>query len=67
MSTGPNKNVSPRELEQAIGPDTMEVLMQHTGLSRSELLERLSRDLPTAVDQFTPNGRLPREDEMRNW
>ena len=67
VSTGPNRNISPSELEEAIGPDTMDDLMQHTGLSRSELLGRLSRDLPTAVDQFTPNGRLPNEDEMRNW
>jgi uncharacterized protein YidB (DUF937 family) len=67
VGTGPNRNVSPGELEQAIGSDTLDDLMQHTGLSRSELLERLSRDLPNAVDQFTPNGRLPSEDEMRNW
>ncbi|MFL5198375.1 MAG: YidB family protein, partial [Microvirga sp.] len=29
------------------------------GLSRDELLARLSRDLPRAVDQYTPDGRLP--------
>ena len=67
VSTGPNRSVSPDELEQAIGSDTMDDLMQHTGLSRSDILERLSRDLPTAVDQFTPNGRLPNEDELQSW
>jgi len=26
---------------------------------REELLARLSRELPTAVDKYTPDGRLP--------
>jgi uncharacterized protein YidB (DUF937 family) len=34
-------------------------LEQQTGLSQEELLARLSRELPTAVDQYTPDGRLP--------
>jgi uncharacterized protein YidB (DUF937 family) len=34
-------------------------LSQKTGLSRDELLARLSRELPKAVDQYTPDGRLP--------
>ena len=29
------------------------------GLSQEELLARLSRELPAAVDQYTPDGRLP--------
>ena len=34
-------------------------LAQHTGPSRDEILSRLSRDLPDAVDKYTPEGRLP--------
>ncbi len=34
-------------------------LEQQTGLSQEELLARLSRELPTAVDKYTPDGRLP--------
>jgi uncharacterized protein YidB (DUF937 family) len=30
-----------------------------TGLSQQEILARLSRELPTAVDKYTPEGRLP--------
>jgi uncharacterized protein YidB (DUF937 family) len=59
VGTGPNKEVAPHQLEQAIGPDTLAMLMQHTGLSREELLSRLTRELPNAVDQYTPDGRLP--------
>jgi uncharacterized protein YidB (DUF937 family) len=56
---GPNQPVEPNQLEQAIGPDVLETLSQQTGLSREELLSRLSRELPDAVDKYTPEGRLP--------
>ena len=63
VNPGPNKQLGSDQLEQAIGPDVLQTLSQQTGLSREELLSRLTRDLPTAVDQFTPDGRLPTEDE----
>ena len=63
VSTGPNQQLAPDQLEQAIGPDVLNTLSQQTGLSREELLSRLTRELPAAVDKFTPEGRLPTEDE----
>jgi uncharacterized protein YidB (DUF937 family) len=60
---GPNQALGPDQLEQAIGPDVLSTLAQKTGFSREELLSRLARELPTAVDKFTPEGRLPTEDE----
>lgn len=63
VKTGPNQPIGPGQLEQAIGPDVLNTLSQQTGLSRDELLSRLSRELPAAVDKFTPEGRLPTEDE----
>ena len=59
ISTGPNKEIAPHEIEQAIDPDTLATLSRQTGLSREELLARLSRELPRAVDRYTPEGRLP--------
>jgi uncharacterized protein YidB (DUF937 family) len=56
---GPNQPVAPDQLERAIGPDVLATLSQQTGLSREELLSRLSRELPDAVDKYTPEGRLP--------
>ncbi len=63
VSTGPNQPLQQDQLEQAIGSDTLNMLSQHTGLSREELLSRLTRELPAAVDKMTPQGRLPTEDE----
>ena len=63
VKPGPNQQLAPDQLEQAIGPDVLNTLSQQTGLSREELLSRLTRELPAAVDKFTPEGRLPTEDE----
>ena len=59
IGKGPNKQLPPTELKQAIGLDVLAALEQQTGLSQEELLARLSRELPAAVDQYTPDGRLP--------
>ena len=63
VKPGPNQQVAPDQLEQAIGPDVLNTLSQQTGLSREELLSRLTRELPAAVDKFTPDGRLPTDEE----
>ena len=59
INSGPNNEISPQQLKQAVGSDVLEKLEQQTGLSQEELLARLSRELPTAVDKYTPDGRLP--------
>ena len=64
VKTGPNQKLTPAQLEQAIGPDVLDTLSQQTGLAREELLSRLCRELPDAVDKYTPQGRLPTEAEL---
>jgi uncharacterized protein YidB (DUF937 family) len=59
VNQGPNQEIAPQHLEQAIGTDVLATLTQRTGLSRQELLSRLSRELPQAVDRYTPDGRMP--------
>jgi uncharacterized protein YidB (DUF937 family) len=61
VATGPNKPIQPDELESALGEERIAWLTKQTGLSRHELLEGLSRELPDAVDTLTPQGRLPAE------
>ncbi|MDP4023897.1 YidB family protein [Methylobacterium sp. NEAU 140] len=56
---GPNRDMPAADLERAIGPETLAALEERTGLSRSELLTRLSRELPGAVDRYSPDGRVP--------
>jgi len=64
VKTGPNKQCTETELERAIGPEVLDTLSKQTGLSRDELVTRLCRELPAAVDKYTPQGRLPTDAEF---
>jgi uncharacterized protein YidB (DUF937 family) len=61
---GPNRQIGPSDLEKALGPDVLTTLSQQTGLSREEILSRLSKNLPEAVDKYTPQGRIPTAAEL---
>lgn len=67
VGTGPNQPLASDQLEKAVGADVLDSLSQHTGLSRDELLSRLTRELPDAVNEFTPQGRLPTETEAARF
>ena len=61
VGTGPNQPIEPSDVETAIDEDTLTALSVQTGLSREELINRITRDLPEAVNKLTPNGELPPE------
>lgn len=63
VGTGPNKPISPDDLASALGSDKINALIAQTGMSRDDLLRGLSEYLPQVVDQLTPQGRLPTEQE----
>ena len=67
VGKGPNKSIDTNDLANALGSDQLNTLMQHTGLSREELLKDLSEHLPDAVNDATPEGRLPTEHEASRW
>ncbi len=58
VRNGPNKPIGVHEVESAIDEETLSSLSQQTGLSREELVARITRDLPEAVDAMTPEGTL---------
>jgi uncharacterized protein YidB (DUF937 family) len=63
VSNGPNQSLSPNELGNALGAEDIDAVSQQTGMSRQDILSTLSQHLPEFVNQLTPNGRLPNEDE----
>jgi uncharacterized protein YidB (DUF937 family) len=67
VGSGPNRAISPDDLEGALGGDTIDALSGKTGVPRDELLSGLSQHLPQFVDQLTPNGRMPTEQESARW
>ena len=64
VSTGANQPVAPHQLADALGEDAVQELQQQSGLPREQLLAELSHELPEAVNQATPEGRLPDEGEL---
>jgi uncharacterized protein YidB (DUF937 family) len=59
IGKGPNEPITDSQLEKTLGPDLIDSLVKQTGLSREELLSRLAKTLPEAVDKLTPDGRVP--------
>ena len=64
VSTGANQSIEPHELEQVLGEERINWLVEETGMARDQLLAKLSGELPAAVDELTPEGRLPTDDEV---
>lgn len=64
VSNGPNKQIAPGDLANALGADQIDSLASQSGLSRDELLQGLSQYLPDAINHLTPDGRLPSGDEL---
>jgi len=63
IASGANTPIAPGELEEALGPERVQWLMQQTGMSKPELMAGLSAKLPQVVDKLTPDGRLPSPEE----
>jgi uncharacterized protein YidB (DUF937 family) len=64
MSTGPNQPIAPHDLEQVLGEERLQWLMEQTGMPKDELLRGLSGALPEAINKLTPNGRVPSDEEL---
>jgi uncharacterized protein YidB (DUF937 family) len=63
IASGANTPIAPSELEEALGPERVQWLVQQTGMTKAELMAGLSEKLPQAVDELTPQGRLPSPEE----
>jgi uncharacterized protein YidB (DUF937 family) len=59
VGTGPNLPISPDQVHQALGADTMTQLASKLGMTPQELATRLSAALPQVVDKMTPAGVVP--------
>jgi uncharacterized protein YidB (DUF937 family) len=64
VGTGENKPIQPDELGKAIGSQTLKDIAAKAGVSEEELLKQLSAALPGLVDKLTPNGSIPRKEQV---
>ncbi len=65
IGKGANKKISAGELEAALGEEQVNSLAEQAGLSRMELIQGLSEQLPNFIDRLTPDGRIPTEEEAQ--
>lgn len=64
ISTGENKPIAPNQMQSALGHETVDRLSRETGMPRDDLLAQLAQLLPGVIDKLTPNGQLPREQDL---
>jgi uncharacterized protein YidB (DUF937 family) len=67
VGTGANQPVAPNDLAKAIGIDDIDAVAKQTGMPREQVLSALSEHLPEFVNQLTPDGRLPSDQEASRW
>ena len=64
VSTGSNEPVAAEQISQALGPDLLQQLGSQTGMDGNQISQALAQVLPELVNQMTPEGRLPDNDDQ---
>jgi len=60
VGTGANQAITPDQIHQVFGSDTVKELAAKVGLSPDVLAAKLSQVLPQAIDKLTPAGTVPK-------
>ena len=58
IGTGENDPITSDEVKQGLGQDEIDRLAQQSGKSADDVANELSRELPRAVNEATPNGQI---------
>ncbi len=56
VGTGANLPITPDQIHQAFGSETVKELAAKIGISPQDLAAKLSQILPQAIDKLTPGG-----------
>lgn len=62
VGSGQNMPISPDQLGQVLGGDTIGRMASQLGMNQGDLLGQLSHMLPQVVDKLTPQGQIPQGD-----
>lgn len=58
IGNGSNMPITPDQIREALGSEKVQQIAQTLGLPTDKILNFLSENLPTAVDQMSPKGKL---------
>jgi len=64
VSTGPNMDISPDQLQQVFGSGALGDIASQLGMSQDQAGSNMSQLLPELINQLTPQGRVT--DESNN-
>lgn len=64
VSTGKNLPISVEQLQNVLGNDTVKQLASKAGIDPTQLLQKLTTQLPQLVDQLTPDGKMPEAKDL---
>jgi uncharacterized protein YidB (DUF937 family) len=64
VGKGENTPISPQQIQQGLGNDTINQLASKLGLSSEQMTSHLSELLPSFVDKLTPTGQVEQDDIM---
>lgn len=56
VGTGANQPITPDQVHQAFGSDTVKQLAAKIGMTPEDMAAKLSQTLPQAIDKLTPGG-----------
>ena len=59
IGNGQNLPITAEQLQQVLGSDTVKQLAAHFNIPVDQLAKVLAQQLPAAVDQASPEGKLP--------
>ncbi len=62
QSTGQNMPISGNALQEVLGSGAIGQIAQQLGMSHGDAAGGLAQVLPQVIDQFTPNGQVPDND-----
>ncbi|MGX9935899.1 YidB family protein [Advenella kashmirensis] len=65
VNQGENREISPQQVDTALGADTVDSIAQQSGQPREDILGTLSGILPQVVDKSTPEGQIPADGQAR--
>jgi uncharacterized protein YidB (DUF937 family) len=64
VGTGQNEPLPPQAWSQVLGPDQLSAIAAQAGISEDDARHGLSALLPQVVDQLTPQGQMPEQDQL---
>jgi len=65
VGTGENLPLGADQLQQALGNDQVAAIAQSAGIPAEKASSGLAAMLPDIINQLTPNGQVPQENELQ--